>query len=234
MPQVVVEGCDEPTFDSLHKVIVKLENGETKKITFAICVIAAGAQSGHIASLANIGSGPGPLKVPLPVEPRKRYVFNIHCNNGPGLNTPLTVDPTGTYFRREGLGGNYICGVCPPPEEEPDINNLDVDHKFFEEKIWPVIAHRVPAFEAIKVKSAWAGYYDYNFFDRNGIIGPHPGYLNLYLATGFSGHGLQQAPAVGRAIMELIVDGSFRTIDLSKLGYQRILNREPAYELNIV
>ena len=90
--------------------------------------------------------------IPLPVEPRKRYVYNIHCPNGPGLDCPMVVDPTGTYFRREGLGGNYLCGRSPLSEaDEPDVTNNDVDYDFFDENVWPVIAHRVKAFEKIKV-----------------------------------------------------------------------------------
>lgn len=71
--------------------------------------------------------------------------------NGPGLNTPLTIDYTGTYFRRDGLGGCYIGGRAPTPEEEPSVDNLDVDHQFFDTHVWPILAHRVPAFNAIKV-----------------------------------------------------------------------------------
>lgn len=84
------------------------------------------------------------------------------------------------------------------------------------------------------MKSGWSGYYDFNFFDENGIIGPHPYYHNLYIATGFSGHGIQQAPAVGRAIAELILDGDFQTIDLTRLGFDRLLLNKPMYEVNIV
>lgn len=84
------------------------------------------------------------------------------------------------------------------------------------------------------MKSSWAGFYEYNRFDENGIIGLHPYYPNLYLATGFSGHGIQQAPAVGRAITELIIDGRFLTIDLTRLGFDRLITLEPIMEENIV
>lgn len=142
--------------------------------------------------MAKIGTGPGILTVPLPVEPRKRYVYVFSCENdlGPGLNTPLTIDPTNVYFRREGLSGLYVGGRSPEcVEKEPSTDNLDVDYNYFETDVWPHLAHRVPSFEAIKVKNAWAGYYDFNTFDENGIIGAHPYYNNLYIATGFSGHG---------------------------------------------
>ncbi|KAK5608629.1 hypothetical protein CRENBAI_022868 [Crenichthys baileyi] len=84
------------------------------------------------------------------------------------------------------------------------------------------------------VTSAWAGFYDYNTFDQNGIIGMHPLINNMYFATGFSGHGLQHSPAVGRAVAELILDGEFKTLDLSGFSFRRILTQEPMLEQNIV
>lgn len=223
-------------YEGLDKVVVKMPNGEKRTIKFAICVLAAGAYSGDIARLARIGTGRGMLSVPLPVEPRKRYVYVINSqgSNCPGLATPLTVDPDGTYFRRDGLGGNYLCGRSPTLEQEPPVDNLDVDHSFFENEIWPSLANRCKAFESAKVVNSWAGFYEYNVFDENGIIGAHPYYNNLLIATGFSGHGIQQTPAVGRAISELIIDGKFRTIDLSRLGFDRIIVDRPMFESNIV
>ncbi|XP_055634547.1 FAD-dependent oxidoreductase domain-containing protein 1 [Toxorhynchites rutilus septentrionalis] len=233
---ILVEGLSPGEYEGLDKAYVKLKNGEIRDIKFAIAIIAAGAQSGKVAKMARIGAGKGILTVPLPVEPRKRYVYVYQCENdrGPGINTPLTIDPTGTYFRRDGLGGNYLGGKSPPPEEEPSVDNLDVDHAFFDSHVWPNLARLVPSFEAIKVKSAWAGYYEFNTFDENGIVGPHPYYNNLYIATGFSGHGIQQTPAIGRAISEMIIDGDFRTIDLKRFGFDRILVDQPLYEANIV
>ncbi|XP_037806168.1 FAD-dependent oxidoreductase domain-containing protein 1 [Lucilia sericata] len=233
---VIVRGNDTGDYQGLDKLVVKMPNGETRTIKFAVCVLAAGAYSGEIARKARIGTGRGMLSVPLPVEPRKRYVYVINSqgSNCPGLATPLTVDPDGTYFRRDGLGGNYLCGRSPTLEQEPSVDNLDVDHAFFENEIWPSLANRCKAFESAKVVNSWAGFYEYNVFDENGIIGAHPYYNNLLIATGFSGHGIQQTPAVGRAISELIIDGKFRTIDLSRLGFDRIIVDRPMFESNIV
>ncbi|XP_072747613.1 FAD-dependent oxidoreductase domain-containing protein 1 [Anoplolepis gracilipes] len=217
----------------LNSVVIKKNDGEIRKIEFSKVVIAAGAFSGDVAELADIGTGEELLSVPLPVVPRKRYVYCFHCPNGPGLNTPLTIDPSGAYFRRDGLGGNFIAGKSPEFNEEPSVDNLDVDHKFFDNKIWPILAHRVPAFESLKVNSSWAGYYEYNTFDENGIVGRHPYHENLYIATGFSGHGIQKAPAVGRAISELLFHNRFTTIDLSKLSFNRFLKSEPMREANV-
>lgn len=221
----------------VHSVRVRMPHSrEYQPVECAVVVNAAGAFSAKLAEMVGIGQGPenSLLGVPLPVEPRKRYVYVVHCPGGPGLDTPFLIDYSGVYFRREGLGGNYIAGTSPEESEEPDITNLEVDHQFFEEKVWPALAHRVPAFEKLKVKSAWAGYYDYNTFDQNGIIGVHPLVNNMYFITGFSGHGLQHSPAVGCALAELILDGDFTTLDLSELGFKRILSQNPILERNIV
>ncbi|XP_056266757.1 FAD-dependent oxidoreductase domain-containing protein 1 isoform X2 [Pseudoliparis swirei] len=221
----------------IKSVKVQMPNSlEYQPVECAIVVNAAGAFSARLVEKLGIGFGPkdSVAGVPLPVEPRKRFVYVYHCPDGPGLDTPFVVDYSGIYFRREGLGGNYIAGASPEEGEEPDTSNLEVDHQFFEDKIWPSLASRVPAFEKLKVTSAWAGYYDYNTFDQNGIIGMHPLINNMYFATGFSGHGLQHAPAVGRSVAELILDGNFTTLNLSSLGFQRILAREPRLERNIV
>uniref|UniRef100_A0A6Q2YNC2 FAD-dependent oxidoreductase domain-containing protein 1 n=1 Tax=Esox lucius TaxID=8010 RepID=A0A6Q2YNC2_ESOLU len=223
-------------FQRIKYANVQMPNSlEYQPVECAIVVNAAGAFSGKVAEMMGIGLG---LKdtiagVPLPVEPRKRFVYVVHCPDGPGLETPFLIDYSGVYFRREGLGGNYIAGMSPE-EEEPDTSNLEVDHQFFQEKVWPRLAHRVPAFENLKVKSAWAGFYDYNTFDQNGIVGNHPLVNNMFFATGFSGHGLQHSPAVGRAIAELILDGGFQTLDLSAFSFQRIITQEPMLEKNIV
>lgn len=217
----------------LNRVLVQTEDGETKDITPAYMILAAGPQSGEVGKLAEIGTGLGMLRTSIPVEPRKRYVYVAHCPNGPGIDCPLVIDSSGAYLRRDGFGGNYLLGKSPTSAEEPDITNLEVDYSFFDNEVWPLIANRVPCFESLKVQSAWAGYYDYNTFDQNAIIGLHPHYTNLILATGFSGHGIQHAPAVGRAITEIIVDGDYTTIDLSRFSFARILQNEPLFERNI-
>lgn len=86
----------------------------------------------------------------------------------------------------------------------------------------------------MQVSSAWAGYYDYNTFDQNALFGRHPYFHNIYFATGFSGHGIQMAPAVGRAMMELLLDGEYVTIDMSRFHLHRVFNEMPLYEKNIV
>jgi sarcosine oxidase len=185
-------------------------------------VLAAGPWSGEVAALAGIA---------LPVEPRRRSVFVFDVRDPPGL-TPLTIDPSGTWFRPEGRF--YLAGTTPAAGNDPPGAPLEVQHQEWDDLVWPVLANRVPAFEAAKVVNSWAGYYEYNTFDQNGIVGRHPEIESLIFATGFSGHGIQQSPAVGRAVAELIVHGSYRTIDLSPFGYERISAGRPIRELNVV
>ena len=185
-------------------------------------VLAAGPWSGEVAALAGIA---------LPVEPRRRSVFVFDVRDPPGL-TPLTIDPSGTWFRPEGRF--YLAGTTPAAGNDPPGAPLEVQHQEWDDLVWPVLANRVPAFEAAKVVNSWAGYYEYNTFDQNGIVGRHPEIESLIFATGFSGHGIQQSPAVGRAVAELIVHGSYRTIDLSSFGYERISAGRPIRELNVV
>ena len=113
-------------------------------------------------------------------------------------------------------------------------HDFDVDWRLWDERLWPALAARVPGFEAARVASAWAGHYDVNVFDANAILGTHPEIDNCYFANGFSGHGLQQSPAVGCGIAELIVDGGYRSLDLSALGWQRVLQGAPLREINVV
>ena len=185
-------------------------------------VLAAGPWSGEVAATAGIA---------LPVEPRRRSVFVFDVREPPGP-TPLVIDPTGTWFRPEGRF--YIGGTTPAAGNDPPGAPLDVQHPEWDDMVWPTLAARVPAFEAAKVVNSWAGYYEYNTFDQNGIVGRHPGIDSLIFATGFSGHGIQQSPAVGRAVAELIVQGSYRTLDLSPFSYERISAGRPIRELNVV
>lgn len=167
----------------------------------------------------------------IPVHPRKRCVFVFDCK-GDAPNCPLVIDPSGLWFRPEGK--RFICSLPPKPDQDVDPSDFTVDHALFENRIWPLLAHRVAAFEAVKVRSSWAGHYDFNTYDQNAIVGPHPRISNLYLASGFSGHGLQQAPAVGRGLSEHIIHGEYRTLDLLPLAFDRLTKREPVIEHNVI
>jgi FAD-dependent oxidoreductase domain-containing protein 1 len=194
------------------------------RIAAGLVVNAAGPQAGEVAAMAGIA---------LPVEPRKRSVFVFEARDNFD-DMPLLVDPSGIYVRPEGR--TYITGGAEPAETDgpADPEDFSPDWHLFEEVIWPVLATRVPAFEALKQTSAWAGHYDYNTLDQNAVIGPHPEVTNFLFANGFSGHGLQQAPAVGKALAELIVHGEYRTIDCTAFGYARIAENRPFRELNVI
>jgi FAD-dependent oxidoreductase domain-containing protein 1 len=192
------------------------------QISCGTLVNAAGPQAGDVAALA---------RVPLPVEPRKRCVFVVACRTAlPGM--PLMVDPTGVWIRPE--GEVYICGVSPPEDSDPRAQDFEVDYGQFDEVVWPMLAHRVPVMEELKLQRAWAGHYDYNTLDQIAIIGRHPEISNLIFANGFSGHGLQQSPAAGRAVAELIVHGKFVALDLSIFGYERVAEGRAVRELNVI
>lgn len=191
----------------------------------------------HEAGTIIIAAGTGarallePLGVPLPVEARKRCIFTFACRDRlPGF--PMLIDPSGVYCRPE--GELFLCGSAPEPHNDPLATDFEVDHALFEDLIWPVLATRVPAFEAIRPARSWAGHYDMNLFDHNAIVGRVPPYDNLLIANGFSGHGLQQAPGVGRGLAELVADGGYTSLDLSPLGFERILEGRPLVEKNIV
>lgn len=192
------------------------------RIACGTLVNAAGPRARAVATMAGIV---------LPVEARRRSVFVIDCRRQLP-HCPLVIDTSGVWFRPEGR--QFITGISPPEDQDPETFELEVDHAQFDEVVWPALARRVPAFEALKVTGSWAGHYEYNTFDQNGIVGPHPQIGNLYLANGFSGHGLQQSPAVGRALSEWIVYGACRTIDLSPLSVREFLENRPLIERNVV
>jgi glycine/D-amino acid oxidase-like deaminating enzyme len=188
-----------------------------------VAVNAAGPWSARVAAWAGID---------LLVRARKRMVYVVACRD-PLPGCPLVIDPTGIWFRREGQ--HYLTGRSPGGgESDPDEPPLEVDEDMFHDVIWPVLAARAPAFEAIRVQASWAGYYEMNLFDHNGVIGPHPDAPNLIHAAGFSGHGMQHAPAVGRGVAELVATGRYQTLDLSPLAFTRLVEGRRLVERNVV
>lgn len=167
--------------------------------------------------------------VALPVHARRRTVFVLSCPAKlPGC--PLVIDPSNFWFRPD--GEVFIAG--DEPLLDADDLPLEPDLAAFDEALWARMAHRVPAFEALRVERAWAGYYEMNLFDHNAIVGAHPAAPGLWFINGFSGHGMQHAPAAGRGLAELILFERFSTLDLGELGFQRILENRPLREANII
>lgn len=183
------------------------------------CVLAAGALSGRLA--ATIG-------IELPVVPKKRTVFNFLAPVAAD-GFPMLFDTSGIWVRPEGDG--FIGGIQPPPEDDHDADDdFEPHHHLLEEALWPRLAARIPAMDRLRLRRSWAGHYEMNLLDGNGVVGPHDEIGNLLLATGFSGHGVMHAPAVGRAIAELITTGGYTTLDLGPLGWDRIRDRRPLVE----
>ncbi len=182
-------------------------------------VNAGGPAGGQVAAMAGCM---------LPVEPRKRTMFVIQAAlDNAGM--PFVFDTSGVAFRPE--GDRFICGIYPDEARDPHPGvDFEPDHYLFEETLWPALAHRIPALEELRLQSAWCGHYDMNLFDHNGVIGPHPDVANLIFANGFSGHGVMHAPATGRGVAELIVNGRYTTLDLSPLGYARLRANRPVRE----
>ena len=197
-----------------------LKSGD--RIGCGVLVNAAGWHTHKVAAMAGIE---------VPVRPKKRMVFVVDIRTElPGCG--LMIDATGFYFRPEGRF--YLTGMAPPESADPDTEDFDIDHALFETEIWPRLATRAPAFEALKVVNAWSCHYDYNLLDQNAILGPHDEIANHYFICGFSGHGLQQGPGVGRATAEHIMTGRWQSIDLSALGYARVREGRPLRELNVI
>jgi glycine/D-amino acid oxidase-like deaminating enzyme len=183
--------------------------------------------SGPRASLTSAMAG-----ITIPVEPRKRYTYIFEAEKPLDRDLPLTIDPSGVHMRTD---GQYYLAGCPP-DEDPVIDHDDFiqDHSLWEDKVWPVLATRIPQFEAIKLRNSWVGHYSYNTFDQNAIVGAHTLVENFIFVNGFSGHGFQQSPAMGRGVSELLTYGAFRTLDLTPFSYARIESGEKFPEKAVI
>jgi len=186
-------------------------------------VNAAGGQGREVAAMAGLA---------LPVERRKRTVFAFASAARPAGRLPLMIDPSGVWCRPEGTG--FIAGAVPDPDPAVAADDFEPRHGEWEGQVWPALAARSPAFEALKLTGVWAGHYDMNTLDHNAVVGPHPEVTNFHFANGFSGHGLQQAPAVGRAIAEHILHGRYRSLDLTPLGWSRLAAGAPFREEAVI
>ena len=198
---------------------ITLESGGT--LGAELFVLSAGAWSGEIAKMLN-------WQVPIWPMSRQTHFFRCKAELEP---LPFIKTETDLAFRPE--GGGYTGG-------KPDWNvtpgfNWTYDPYWFERKVWPSLSHRVPAMSELRLERTWGCHYERNELDKNGIIGRWDGGMeNVYIASGFSGHGIMQAPGVGCALAELILDGSFSTLDLTRLGYDRVAKNIPYPEFGII
>jgi FAD-dependent oxidoreductase domain-containing protein 1 len=214
--------ADALEFDTRSDRVHAVRDAHGNRHTGDAILIAAGAWSAPLAAA---------LGLALPVSAKKRDVFVLDSPARlPGC--PLIVDPSGVWLRPEGAG--FIAGAPPRVEDADDLPLEAIDHGLFDDVIWPALAARIPAFEALRVRSAWAGYYEMNAFDHNGVVGAVPGWANAFIACGFSGHGMQHAPALGRALAQRIASGHYAGLDLAPLAAERLQRGEPLIEHNVI
>ena len=201
---------------------VTLASGEV--IVCGQLVNASGPRAARTAQMAGID---------VPVEPRKRYSWIFKSEQPLEQDLPLTIDPSGVHVRENG-GGTYQCGGHSDYDPAVDFDDFAMDQSMWENHVWPILATRIPQFEAIKVQSEWGGHYAMNTFDHNAIMGPHTELSNFIFLNGFSGHGLQQSPAMGRGTAEWLTYGEYRALDLSPFNYERIPGNRPIIEKAII
>ena len=209
--------------DTVNGKVTGVQLGSGATVSCGSVVNCAGTRAAGVAAMAGLQ---------LDVEPRKRFTFIFDCPDDLGRDLPLTIDPSGVHVRQE--GGAFMAGCTP--DHDPAVDHMDfaMDRDIFEDKVWPALAYRIPAFERIKVQTQWAGHYSHHVLDHNVVVGPHPELTNFIFANGFSGHGLQQSPAIGRGVAEVLAYGEYRSLDLTPLGYDRIRNNEPFIETAII
>ena len=200
---------------------VTLETGEV--VSCGAVVNASGTRGALTARMAGIE---------IPIEPRKRFTYIFAAEKRLDRDLPLTIDPSGVHVRTDGI--YYMAGCLPDTDPAVDVEDFEMDHSFWEDKVWPAIANRIPQFEAVKLVNSWAAQWDYNTLDQNAIIGPHTVVKNFLFANGFSGHGFQQSPAMGRGLSEWITYGAYRSLDLTPFAFARIERNEPFQELAII
>ena len=216
-----------------NEVVVIARNGSrVESVTLATgevvacgqVVNASGTRGAETAAMAGIE---------IPVEPRKRYSWIFSAEQPLTQDLPLTIDPSGVHFRQDN-GATYLVGAHSDPDPAADVTDFTMDHSLWQDYVWPTMAARIPQFEAVRVLREWVGQYDYNTLDQNAIVGPHPDVTNFLFLNGFSGHGLQQSPAMGRGTAEWLTYGEFRTLDLSPLGFERVAAGRPFVEGAII
>lgn len=209
------------TQDRGRVTAVALASGQS--VSCGVLVNAAGTRGPALAQMAGLD---------LPIEPRKRYTYIFEAEKPLAQDLPLVIDPCGVHVRTDGR--YYLAGGPPDDDVAVDVDDFTADHSLWEDKFWPAIATRVPQFEAIRMVNMWVGHYDYNTVDQNAIIGPHPELTNFLFLNGFSGHGLQQSPALGRGLAEYITFGAYRSINLEPFAVDRILRGETFTETAVI
>jgi len=218
-----------------NEVVAITKNAQGNK------VVSVTLKSGEVVNCGQVLNATGPRAsrtaqmagITLPVEPRKRFTWIFKAEEPLDRELPLTIDPAGVHVRENG-GGTYQCGGHSEIDPAVDYDDFSMDQSLWENHIWPVIATRIPQFESVKLQTEWGGHYSMNTFDHNAIMGPHMTIENFIFLNGFSGHGLQQSPAMGRGTAEWLTYGEYRSLDLSPFNFERIVKNEPIIEKAII
>ena len=212
------------TLDASDTKVESVTLGSGEVIACGKVVNASGPRAALTAKMAGIE---------IPVEPRKRFTWIFTSETPLDQELPLTIDPSGVHVRQDGPE-TYLAGCAPEVDPAAPFEDFAMDHRRWEDHVWPIIASRIPQFEAIKVVTEWAGHYAFNTLDQNAILGPHPEVANFHFQNGFSGHGLQQSAAMGRAMSEWLTYGTYRSLDMRPFHYDRIARNEPMVEAAVI
>ena len=201
--------------DGQKVTMVKTTDG--KMLSAGAIVLCAGAWSGEIATA---------MGLELPVIPSPKMAFHVDPAEKFDYDLPFIFNPDGSWFRQES-GQQIICGF--DRGDAPGFT-FDWDRDYFKDELWPRLYNRFKMFERLKLMRGWSGLYAVNTLDHNALLGVYPGMENFFVATGFSGHGLMQSPAVGKGLSELIRNGRYDTVDLSPLSVERIFTKKLVVE----
>lgn len=226
--------AQERGIEYISNEVVDIQTTEGR-VTSVVLASGEGVACGQVVN----ATGPRAAKtaamagLDLPVEPRKRFTWIFSAEQPLPIELPLTIDPSGVHFRQDGPK-TYLAGCPADPDPAVAFDDFSMDHNRWQDHVWPIIASRIPQFEAIKVITEWAGHYAFNTFDQNAILGCHPDLPNFIFLNGFSGHGLQQSPAMGRGTAEWLIYGEYRSLDLTPFSYERVLRNDPLIEKAVI
>jgi glycine/D-amino acid oxidase-like deaminating enzyme len=179
-----------------------------------VVVNAAGPFAARIAELAGVS---------LPVSPVRQQLFRCTLPRHWDYRFPMVIDPDGMHWRHDDAsapGTPDRIVVAKTKHDETPGENFTCDDSRWLADFYPSLVRRMPSFHQLTQVEGWAGLYEMTP-DHNPIIAEHPEVSGLFLANGFSGHGLMMAPATGRAVAELVTLGASRTIDVGAFRFDR-------------
>jgi FAD-dependent oxidoreductase domain-containing protein 1 len=204
----------------------RVEGVITNKGTHIQCRIIVNAAGPYAAIVGKMAG------IDLPVEPVRKMAFVFDPQIKFDYDLPLVVDTDGILYFRHETGKTILTGRSIP-DEKPGFN-FEWDRDFYMDVVWPQVAKRIPPFDTVKLIRGWAGLYAMNKADGNAIIGQLGDVQGFYGAVGFSGHGLQQSPAIGKCMSELLQFGKYQTIDLSRFSFDRFKTGNLVFEEEMI